>query len=40
MHMLGTRIEKEVEFYATNLDNKTKCKSTNAKKLKKNCEDM
>jgi hypothetical protein len=30
----GTRIEKEVEIYATNLANRTKCMSTNAKKLK------
>jgi hypothetical protein len=28
--MRGTRIEKEVEIYATNLANKTKCMSTNA----------
>jgi hypothetical protein len=39
-HMRGTRIEKEVEICATNLTNKTKCMSTNAKKRKKNCEDM
>jgi hypothetical protein len=30
--MRGTRIEKEVEICATNLANKTKCMSTNAKK--------
>jgi hypothetical protein len=30
--MLGTRIEKEMEIYATNLVNKNKCMSTNAKK--------
>jgi hypothetical protein len=40
MHRLGTRIEKEVEICATNLANKTKCRSTNAKKWKKNCEDI
>jgi hypothetical protein len=34
--MRGTRIEKEVEIYATNLANKTKYMSTNAKKWKKN----
>jgi hypothetical protein len=28
--MCGTRIEKEVETYATSLANKTKCMSTNA----------
>jgi hypothetical protein len=40
MHMRGTRIEKEVEICATNLANKTKCMSTNAKKWgeKKICE--
>jgi hypothetical protein len=32
--MRGTRIEKEVEICATNLANKTKCMSTNAKKWK------
>jgi hypothetical protein len=32
--MRGTRIEKEVEIYATNLANKTKCMSTNANKWK------
>jgi hypothetical protein len=37
--MRGTRIEKEVEICATNLANKIKCVSTNAKKWKK-CEDM
>jgi hypothetical protein len=30
--MLGTRIERDVEICATNLANKTKCMSTNAKK--------
>jgi hypothetical protein len=30
--MRETRIEKEVENYATNLANKTKCMSTNAKR--------
>jgi hypothetical protein len=30
--MPGTRIEKEVEISATNLANKAKCMSTNAKK--------
>jgi hypothetical protein len=38
--MHGTRMEKEVEFFATNLANKTKCMSTNAKKWKKFCEDI
>jgi hypothetical protein len=33
--MHGTRIEKEGEVCATNLANKTKCMSTNAKKLGK-----
>jgi hypothetical protein len=32
--MRGTRIEKEVEIYATNIANKTKCMGTNAKKGK------
>jgi hypothetical protein len=32
MHMRGTRTDKEVEICATNLANKTKCMSTNAKK--------
>jgi hypothetical protein len=32
--MRGTRIEKEVEIYAANLANKTKCMSTNSKKWK------
>jgi hypothetical protein len=32
--MRGTKLEKEVEIYATNLANKTKCMSTNAKKKK------
>jgi hypothetical protein len=30
--MRGTRIEKEVEMYAINLANKTKCMSTYAKR--------
>jgi hypothetical protein len=30
--MSGTRIQKKVEICATNLANKTKCTSTNAKK--------
>jgi hypothetical protein len=30
MHMHGTRIEKEVDIYATNLPKRTKCMSTNA----------
>jgi hypothetical protein len=30
--MLGTGLEKEVEICATNITNKTKCKSTIAKK--------
>jgi hypothetical protein len=38
--MRGTRIEKEVEIYATNLTNKTKYMSTNAKRNGKICEDM
>jgi hypothetical protein len=29
--MLGTRIEMEVEIFATKLTNKTKCMSPNAK---------
>jgi hypothetical protein len=29
MHMHGTRIESEIEIYATNLANKTKCIRTN-----------
>jgi hypothetical protein len=40
MHMHGTRIEMEVEICATNLAQETKCMSTNAKKMKKICEDM
>jgi hypothetical protein len=32
MHMRGTGIEKEVEICATNITNKTKCMSTNAKR--------
>jgi hypothetical protein len=32
--MSGTRIEKEVEIYATDLANKTKCMSTSTKKWK------
>jgi hypothetical protein len=38
--MCGTRIEKEVEFFATNLANKTKCMSTmqgNGNKFMKAC---
>jgi hypothetical protein len=31
MHIRGTRIEREVEIYATDLANKTKCMSTCAK---------
>jgi hypothetical protein len=38
--MHGTRIEKEVEICATNLANKTKCKSMNAKEMEKLCEDI
>jgi hypothetical protein len=38
--MSGIGIEKEVEICATNIINKTKCMSTNAMKLGKNCEDM
>jgi hypothetical protein len=39
--MRGTRIEKEVEIYATNLANKTKYMSNNAQKNGKIiCEDM
>jgi hypothetical protein len=33
-HMCGTRIKNEVEIYATNLANKTKYMSINAKKWK------
>jgi hypothetical protein len=33
--MRGTGTEKEAEICATNLANKTKCMSTNSKKLKK-----
>jgi hypothetical protein len=40
MHMRGTGIEKEVEIYATNITNKTKCMNASAKKWGKNCEDM
>jgi hypothetical protein len=29
-HMRRTRIEKEIEIYATNLGNKTKCMGNNA----------
>jgi hypothetical protein len=32
MHMSGTAIEKEIEIYATNITNKTKCMSTSAMK--------
>jgi hypothetical protein len=35
MYMHGTIIEKEAEICATNLANKKKCMSTNAKKWKK-----
>jgi hypothetical protein len=38
--MGGTRIEKEVEIYATNLANKPKCMSTNTQKKWIICEDM
>jgi hypothetical protein len=38
--MRGTRIEKVVEIYATDLANKTKCMSTNAKKWIYFCEDI
>jgi hypothetical protein len=38
--MCGTKIEKEVEICATNITNKTKCMSTNAKKWEKSFEDM
>jgi hypothetical protein len=31
-HLSGTRIEKELEIYATNLVNKAKCMSNNAQK--------
>jgi hypothetical protein len=34
--MRGTKIEKEVEIYATNLANKTKYMGTNAQKNGKN----
>jgi hypothetical protein len=39
-HMRRTRREKEVEICATNLTNKTKCMSTNAKKWKTLCADF
>jgi hypothetical protein len=32
MHMRGTRTEKEVDICATNLTNKIKCITTNARK--------
>jgi hypothetical protein len=35
-HVCGTRIEREVEIYATNVAKKTKCMSTNAEKWEKN----
>jgi hypothetical protein len=35
MHRRGTRIGKKVEICATNLANKTKCMSTNAKEWEK-----
>jgi hypothetical protein len=38
--MRGTRIENEVEICATNLANKTKFMSINAKKWGKICEDI
>jgi hypothetical protein len=38
--MRQTKIQKEVEICATNLANKTKCMSTNAKKWEHFCEDM
>jgi hypothetical protein len=34
--MRGTRIEKELKIYATNLANKTECMSTNIKKWGEN----
>jgi hypothetical protein len=37
MDMRGTRIEMEVEIYATNLANITKCMSTNAQKSDSGC---
>jgi hypothetical protein len=40
MHMRGTGIEKDVEICTTNITNKPKCLSTNAKKWKEKCEDM
>jgi hypothetical protein len=33
-HIRGTGMEKEIEICATNITNKTKCKSTTAKKWK------
>jgi hypothetical protein len=38
--MRGSGIEEQVEIYATNITNKTKCMSINAMKRGKNCEDM
>jgi hypothetical protein len=38
--MRGTRIEKEVEIYATSIANETKCMNTNAWKNGNSCEDM
>jgi hypothetical protein len=35
--MRGTRIEKEVEIYATNLANKTKCMSSNVQEKMEKC---
>jgi hypothetical protein len=32
--MRGTRIKHEVEIFATNVTNKTKCMSTNARKCR------
>jgi hypothetical protein len=36
MHIRGTRTERDVEMYATNLANKIKCMSTNAEKKAEN----
>jgi hypothetical protein len=38
--MSGTGIEKETEICATNITNKTKFMSTNARKRRENYEDM
>jgi hypothetical protein len=40
MHMHRIRLEKDVEIYAKNTANKTKCMSINAKKWKHFCEDL